>query len=354
MSNLVVNASSPSSRRPAGSVLPNPLPSPSAGLGQDEANFANGAGLDARQAVSSMGSFFGGLARKLLSPYLDYAASKGADTFIHPAREADGPSPAALGLAFKTLNFTSADGKTPLFGWYIPAAVASDRTVVLAHGFGGQQGAMVSQYASWLHAAGYNVLSFDFRNSGSSGGDQTSMGYEEKQDLKAAVDQATALGGKKIALMGVSMGGATAIEEAASDSRVTTVIDDCAFDTIKDAVEPRVKLARQQVGPLQIPYPFPGLVSDAIDQKVQQELGEPVLTADPLHAVRQLGDRPLLIIHGAADNETLPQDSINLYSADPGQQKALWMVPGAGHGDSYKVDPAGYRKRVLDWLHLYM
>lgn len=312
-------------------------------LGQDTAAFSTAIAPPPHKR-----SFF----EKLLSPYLNYAASLGAKKFMHSARTADEVTPTQLGLAATPLSFTSRDGKTPLVGYYMPADKPTDRTVVLAHGWGGQQGAELKRFAKWLHDAGYNVLSFDFRNSGGSGGTQCTMGYEEQWDLQAAIDQAVGKGAKRIAVMGRSMGGATAIELAARDPRINTIVDDCAFDTIYDAIEPRVERERQQVGPFKIPYPFPHLAATAIAEQVDRDANEPVAESNPIDAIKKLGDRPILIIHGAADDETLPEDSQHLYDADPGQNKELWLVPKATHGQSYDTDPRGYRDRVLRFLNI--
>lgn len=289
--------------------------------------------------------------RWILSPYLNYVAKKGAQQFMYPGREADSTTPQQLGLPGQKLSFTSADGKTPLAGWYIPAVPASDKTVVLAHGHGAQMGEMLSQYATWLHDAGYNVVAFDFRGSGSSGGTYSTIGYEERDDLKAAIDQAVARGGKNIAVLGVSQGGSTAIEQAARDPRVNAVIDDCGFDSLYDAVLPRLQAATQSVGPFKIHYPFAKLGAQAIVDQVAKVTGEPVASTDPIKLMPQIANRPLMIIHGGADTETPPQDSQNLYNADPGTNKSLWIVPGAAHADSYKTDPKDYQQRVLNFLH---
>lgn len=312
-------------------------------LGRDVASFTT----VARQKTGEVAL---GAERFVLAPYLNYAANLGADRFIHPTRHADGPAPDTYGIPFQTVHFTSKDGKTPLTGWYMPAAHATDKTVILSHGHGGQQGAEVRRFAKWLHEAGYNVLSFDYRNSGNSGGTHTTIGYEERSDLRAAVDLATSKGAKRIAVLGRSMGAATAIEEAADDPRVKAVISDCAFDTLYDAVLPRFENETQAIGSFKVHYPFPKLASQAIVQRVEQVTGEPLTSTDPLKEVRRLGDRPVLFIHGTKDNETLPQDSINLYNADPGPNKQLWMVPGATHGMAYDTDPKQYQKKVLDFL----
>jgi len=288
----------------------------------------------------------------LLAP----VARIGVREFVVPdQRNPDSAPPGSLGLPYKDLSFRSKDG-TPLKGWYIPADRPSDRTVVLAHGHGSQMGKEMKLFAPWLHAAGYNVVAFDFRNSGGSGGDRTTMGFEERWDLAAAIDQAQANGAKKIAVLGVSMGAATAIAEAAGDKRVNAVISDCSFDTLHNAVATRVRKTTFDVGPfhgLHIPLPEP--VTRAIIRRSERvtghtagDKGGALDTVEPLRMVPGLGDRPLFLIHGAADTSTPPEASKALAKADPAAR--LWLVPGAGHAASYQTAPEEYQARVLSFL----
>lgn len=282
----------------------------------------------------------------LLGPYLRYAADQGEARFMHPGHQADSHTPADVGLKAEKLSFKSGDG-TPLSGWYMPAAKPTGKTIVLAHGHGGNMGDMISEYARFLHDAGYNVLAFDFRNSGSSGGDHTTLGYEERGDLEAALDLAAARGGTSLGVLGAS----TALEEASADPRVKTVVADCPFDTLTNAIVPRVKAATTSVGPLKdVHYPFPGLASEAILDRVIARSGEPLPDVDPIKLMGKLGSRPVLLIHGAADDETPADCSRRLFDADPGKDKQLVLVPGARHAQSHKTDPKGYEQRVLAWL----
>lgn len=287
--------------------------------------------------------------RFILSPYLNFAAKKGAESFLRlKAGDADSVTPQQLGMRADALSFKAKDG-TPLKGWHIPASPPSDKTVVLAHGHGGRMDEMLRNQAKWLHDAGYNVVAFDFRNSGRSGGSKTTLGFEERWDLEAAITQAQGRGGKEIAVLGVSMGGATALAEAADDPRVKAVVADCAFDTLQNAIEPRVAQGTFDLGPFKdMHYPFNKLTSEAILERAEAVSGHPLRSAEPLAKIDGLKDRPVFLIHGAEDKDTPPQTSRNLAKADP--DAALWVVPGAGHAKSYETAPREYEKRVLDFL----
>lgn len=298
-------------------------------------------------AGGAIGRFFHNALKWLLTPYLNYVAGRGQARFMHPTHENDEATPADLGMKGQKLSFKSGDG-TPLSGWYIPADKPTDKTIVLAHGHGSNMGSMLKKYAKFLHDAGYNIVCFDFRNSGSSGGTQTTLGYDERGDLHAAIDQAVALGGKQVGVLGESMGASTAIEEAADDPRVKALVADCPFDTLYDAILPRVKASTTDVGPLKnVHYPFPKMASEAILQRVTEVAHEPLTSVDPLRLMPKLADRDVLLIHGAADDETPPDCSQRLYDADPGTNKQLFFVPGAKHAQSHEVDPKDYERKAL-------
>ena len=103
-----------------------------------------------------------------------------------------------------------------LAGWYVPSATGGGSgapTVVLAHGWGSNKSAMLDR-AAVLHDA-YHLLLFDFRNHGQSGDAATTQGVREAAELRAMIDWLEReKGPAMIAVLGVSMGGVTALQEA--------------------------------------------------------------------------------------------------------------------------------------------
>src|SRR5207248_5731074 len=70
-------------------------------------------------------------------------------------------------------------------------------------------------------------------------------------------------------------------------------------------------------------------------------------TADvvPERAAARLGDRPLLVIHGADDGLVMPESARRIFEAASGP-KELWIVLDCQHGQAPAVAPEEYRKRV--------
>src|SRR5262249_35048222 len=61
---------------------------------------------------------------------------------------------------------------------------------------------------------------------------------------------------------------------------------------------------------------------------------------------------PVLLIHGAADDNIPPRHSRALHAINRAQTE-LWEVPGAGHVASLSAQPPAYRHRVLTWFEAH-
>jgi fermentation-respiration switch protein FrsA (DUF1100 family) len=69
--------------------------------------------------------------------------------------------------------------------------------------------------------------------------------------------------------------------------------------------------------------------------------------------VARLAPRPVLLIHGSADQYVPPsdQDQLDLAArAAPNAQVDFWRVPGAGHAASYHTEPTQYVDRVVTFF----
>ena len=97
----------------------------------------------------------------------------------------------------------------------------------------------------------------------------------------------------QIALMGVSMGGATVLAEADRDERVVAVIIESTHASLANAAQARLERSGY---PLALPASWAILLGSLI------RTGEDVSSADPVQAVERLDERPLLIIHAGADD----------------------------------------------------
>ena len=91
---------------------------------------------------------------------------------------------------YSIASFQTLDGVTTLGGWYFPAKTKAVSTVVMVHGQGANRLEFDVDTASlydYFVNNGFNVLSFDLRHSGSSGGNLSTFGYAEWADVIAAI-----------------------------------------------------------------------------------------------------------------------------------------------------------------------
>ena len=304
--------------------------------------------------------------------YLAFIGYDGSQTFAAHDRSGDCRTPAsAFGWAYEAINYdlasdqqldafpdraecpspgeaagpdlTASDG-VRIAGWYIPAGSgnAAAPTVVLAHGNGKAKSEMLS-WAEPLHAD-YNLVLFDFRNHGQSSGNLTTLGVREVRDLRTIVDWLErAKSPSSIAVLGVSMGGAAAIDEAVTDERVSAVILDSTHATLVGALQ-------RQLESRGLPLSLPGAWSILLGGLFRT--GEDLSLADPVQSIDGIGDRPVLIVEAGEDDAVGPNDGDDLKRAAPdkGARVELKDCPKAKHGGSVETCSAEYAGWVLGFL----
>lgn len=263
----------------------------------------------------------------------------------HPERSLAETNPEAAGLAFEDVRFASRAGHLWLRGWFLPSG-RSARTVIIAHGYSNHRlGEAASlPLAAALVERGYNVLAFDFRASGRSGGNLVSLGQYERYDLLGALDyldRRFAGRAHRAGVVGYSMGAVAAIEAAAlAGPRLGAMVADSAFADMGAYL--RGNLSKWSNLPT---FPFNQLIL----RLTPPLTGIDPRTVRPIDSVRDLA-MPLLFIHGIADALVPYQDSVDIHGAAASADKALWLVPGAGHTTAYTAQPDAYLRRVLNFL----
>jgi uncharacterized protein len=230
-----------------------------------------------------------------------------------------------LKASSQPLAIHSSTGVT-LSGRFFPGT--NGATVVLSHGYGGDQDEMLP-VANALHAAGFNVMTYDER--GRSGAEIT-LGALESMDLRSVIDVVSRHAGvnaNEIGELGFSMGGATTILEAAGDRRVKAVVDDAGWSRVEDWTRPR--LSDALLHPTSM---FSPLALKLFELRTGADFG----SIRPEDFIGRISPRPILIIHGEADNDVPPLASRVNY-ARAKAPRTLWMVPGEGHEAT--VSPGG-------------
>jgi len=140
----------------------------------------------------------------------------------------------------KVIIHTTDDIK--LQGWYQQSVDSAKGTVILFHGHGSKKSAVRDEAANFKKL-GYNTFLLDFRAHGNSGGNTSTIGFYESEDVKLAYDFIKQKGEKNIILWGISMG-AAAITKAMNDYPLhpSIIILEMPFASILQAAEGRIKM----------------------------------------------------------------------------------------------------------------
>lgn len=138
-------------------------------------------------------------------------------------------------------SFTYYINKTPVKGWfYSKGEVGTFPCVILSHGFCGTKDGLMENYALKFMNEGFNVITYDFRHFGESGGEprQLYCGPYQLEDLQCMIDYARSrsdVDDDGIFLWGTSAGAHLGILAASTDPQIAGVIGQCgAYDTKAD------------------------------------------------------------------------------------------------------------------------
>jgi len=253
----------------------------------------------------------------------------------------DGKTPTSYNLAFRWIEFTSPAG-IQLKGWYIPADGSARGTIIYCHGLNRTRVEMLPD-AVFGHSLGYNGLLFDFRHQGMSGGSITTLGYQERWDVEAAVRYALAdqHAARPMVVWGVSMGAAAALMAAAESPDISAVISDSSFDSFLGTLRHHLKLFLHLPG-------FP--IANEIGYWVAWRGHFNPRDFNLVRAVERIGDRPILFVAVQGDRRMPPSIAQTLYAHAQSPLKKIIILPGHRHGEGFNEAREPYEKAVADFL----
>jgi pimeloyl-ACP methyl ester carboxylesterase len=249
----------------------------------------------------------------------------GAGGLLHPGRTLANVSPPQN---CRATDFAGA-GVT-LKGWSCVSAAPARATIVYLHGVADNRRSATGVVQRFV-SRGFNVVAYDSRAHGESGGDACTYGFFEKQDLRLVIDT---LGTGPVILIGTSLGAAVALQEAADDPRVRAVVAAETFSDLRTVASERA------------PVFFTKGTIDRSFEAAEREAHFRVDEVQPEQSARRI-TASVLVIHGADDVETPPAHSERVYAALAGP-KRLILVPGAGHNGSLRSDIWNQIERWID------
>lgn len=229
-----------------------------------------------------------------------------------------------------------------LEGTYLPSPTPSDKTVIFVHGIMANR-LMGLWYADIYLDAGYNVLIYDSRAHGDSGGSSVTWGFYEKNDLDRWVDWVAQQHPQGIiGVHGVSMGAATALLHAElneANKRVAFYVADSAYADLEQLLTQQISLAVRPAQPIwvQTLLKYSSVIAYANEGFLYSDVS-------PLRAVRNV-TTPILYLHGGADALVPVDMSAQLYANTKGYRE-LHVFPKSKHAGAIFDDKQEYYRLV--------
>ena len=275
--------------------------------------------------------------------YTSRLAGQGADALLYPARSLPSQTPADFNLTAETVRIP-VDG-IELVAWFLPPAPAVDgATMIYAHGFAGNRGVML-ETAVALHERGYGALLLDLRNHGESGGRVSTWGYAEANDLVAAYHYLLTrpeVNPARIGLLGKSMGGAAAAQAAAQLPDLGVLVLESTYSSFAGNLPNILPSIAHQ----------PSYLTPLVLRRMASVSALPLANIRAVDTVPTL-NLPLLVLHGERD-QLVPLAQAQAVFAAANEPKQMVVIPGAGHLNTFAVDPAAYTEQVGRFLADYL
>lgn len=137
----------------------------------------------------------------------------------------------------------TADDGTELAAWYFAASESTHDYAVCLHGYTNEPIGM-ARYVKRFHDRGMNVLAPAARAHERSGGGYIGMGWPERLDIVAWIEQIVQADPEaRILVFGESMGAATAMNVAGESlpANVKCIIEDCGYTSVWDEFSLQLK-----------------------------------------------------------------------------------------------------------------
>ena len=252
--------------------------------------------------------------------------------------------PADYGLTYEDVEFLSRKGDVTLEGWYLHSA-GCDTSVILVHGITANRSSReATMIAAQLVEACFNVLLFDLRAHGTSGGERITGGIDEAEDVLGAYDylQTRDAGADQIGVLGRSMGAGAAVLAAEAEPGITAMVLDSTYAKVNDLIA--FEIARKTPVPeWAAPVFIPGASFLA-----NLLYGIDLSKLAPEEAIRSV-NVPILVIHGEADTRIPTEHGIRVFEAAHSDSE-LWLVPESDHAEAFFNFPQDYMGRVVDYF----
>lgn len=275
--------------------------------------------------------------------YFLFTSFIGFYTSIRPPKIISTLTPSDLQLEYEDVSFVTRDGVT-LRGWFIPQSghdaeemarrgERTQKTIILLHGYPADKGDILPSFA--FLSKTYNLLLFDFRYLGESGGTYSTAGAREKEDLLAAIQFLKLRGIERVGIWGFSVGGAVALMTAPHAPEIQALVSQSSYASLNHMVPElyRVPFLKYPLAYLTRLWAF-------------TILGIDLREVSPARSAKNISI-PVFIIHSKNDDVISFQHALLIQEAlKENPQAEFWFEENLIHGGFGPV----YQKRILEFF----
>jgi alpha-beta hydrolase superfamily lysophospholipase len=249
-------------------------------------------------------------------------------------------NPADVGLPFQTFHVRA--NKVDLELWSVPATNHPRGLVLMYHAYVSSKSALLSA-AQQFHQMGYDIEMVDFRGSGGSSGNSTTIGYREADDVAATVADARQhhmSPHEPVVLFGQSMGAAAVLRAVGDlDVPADAIIIESPYDRLLSTAQNRFEAMHLPAFPLAQLLIFWGGAQ-------QGYWGFSMNPAESATRVRC----PVLMFHGQLDTRVTPAQAHAIFDHLNGPKELEWYDQAA-HCSFLSSDPERWKRAVSTFLN---
>ena len=228
---------------------------------------------------------------------------------------------------------------------YVPAADPANAqgTAIVVHGYGDNHLVFLYLVRMYRDTFNYNVLFPDLQYHGYSEGDHIQMGWNDRLDIEKWIPVAHDIFKDDfMVLHGVSMGAATVMMTSGDQlpDYVRAFVEDCGYASVVLQFNNNRKQSFAFIPP-------DVLQSASLVTRIKYGWG--FWQASSVKQLKKC-DRPMLFIHGDADDFVPFSHLQKNYDAKIHGYKEMWVAEGAVHANSYAKHPEEYVEHVRAFL----
>lgn len=228
-------------------------------------------------------------------------------------------TPEQWGMSFETVHF-QVNEEIKLEAWYIPH-LPSKGIILLFHSYAAAKASLLPA-AKAFHEMGYETFLTDFRGSGGSNQNSTSIGYYEANDVVKSIEYVTTKWGPRpVILYGQSMGSAAILRAIyAHQVQPAAIILEAIFDKMLTTVEHRFSV----MGVPAFPSAYLLVFWGGLQNGFWGFKHNPVEYATAVHC-------PVLILQGTEDPRVTVEEAEAVFRNLPSPHKQFERFVGGGH-----------------------